>query len=67
MSNGYKPLQDVVGRKIRHDFSRNMTGKITKTRLDIRGYCYFVEWDLYPEQNDWYQLNVLEKIEDLDG
>lgn len=64
MSNNSKPLTQLVGKRVRHDFSRNVVGVITKTRPDIRGYCYFVEWDNRSERNDWYQLNVLEEIKE---
>ena len=62
MSNNSKPHEELVGTKVQHDYSGDY-GKITKTRDDIRGYIYFVEWDIMPERNDWYQLNVLERIE----
>lgn len=61
MSNQHKIVENVVGSRVRHDFSKYL-GTITKTRNDIRGYAYFVEWDTEPEHNDWYQLNVLEKV-----
>lgn len=61
MSNKSKPIPSLVWIRVQHDYSKDK-GKITKTRQDIRGYCYFVEWDLTPEHNGWYQLNVLEKV-----
>jgi hypothetical protein len=61
MSNNHKTIPGLVGTKVKHDFSK-YTGTITKTRADLRGYAYFVEWDNWSEHNDWYQLNVLEKV-----
>lgn len=58
MSNNSKPDDRLIGLRIEHDYS-HYKGTITKTRPDIRGYNYFVEWDLMPEHNDWYRRNVL--------
>lgn len=62
MSNQHKTIEGLVGTKVRHDFSRNIVGTITKTRDDIRGYAYYVEWENAPEHNDWYALTRLEKL-----
>lgn len=61
MSNNSKPHPELIGTKVRHDFSKYV-GEITKVREDIRGYNYYVEWEIVPERNDWYQLNVLERL-----
>lgn len=62
MSNNTKPHSELVGTRVRHDFSRRYIGTITKTHPDVRGYCYYVEWETDPERSDWFQLNVLEKL-----
>lgn len=59
MSNkATNPVKELVGRRVEHEFSREK-GTITATRHDQHNYSYFVEWDLYPERNDWYNIGHL--------
>lgn len=58
MSNNSKPIYELVHHCVEHDFSHER-GVITDVREDIRGYNYFVEWDLFPEHNDWFSKGVL--------
>ena len=59
MSNNSQPITELVGERVRHDFTHAAVGEITDTREDIRGYNYFVKWDNMPEYNDWYSLSSL--------
>jgi hypothetical protein len=58
MSNDAQPIHELLNHRVEHDFGHEK-GIITEVREDIRGYNYFVQWDLYPENNDWYAKNVL--------